>query len=808
MTSFLQSLAYAARVLRKNPGFTISALAVLTLGIGANTAIFSVVNTVLLRPLPFADSENIVTVYHVPPAAAFPGIKRFSVSAANYLDWRKQNDVFEAMSVFAGRGLRIGGGSHPETLIVTISDAAFFQVLRGKPEVGRVFTEDECQPGHDNVIVLSHGWAVSHFGSSAAALGKQLDTGQRKYTVIGVMPAEFYAKSWFPVSGDGWIPTAWTDKDRATRGNHNWLVVARLRRGVSVAKAQTAMTVISDRLARDYPEEDKGWGAVVDTLRDDLVGKVRPALLTLLGAVGFVLLIACANTANLVLARTIARRKELAIRTALGASAWQVLRPVLTETTMLAVAGGALGLLVARAGQKLVTSALADKLPRATEVQLDGGVLAFTLAASVVTGLAAGLLAGARLLRGDLADSLKQGMGKSDAYSSGRSTRSALVVAEVALSLILLVGAGLMIRTLRALYGTDPGFKTDNVITMNFPVPRTSDEARRSRLYDEFLPKVAALPGVQSVAAIDNLPMEGGSEQPIAVEGRPAEVFALQRNVSVRRVTPAYFRTMGIRLIAGRDFELADTSNKEAVTVISQAMANLFWPGENPLGKRFRISFTPDTVRTVVGVVGDVKDRGLDVLSPVTMLYLPVRQEDAFQYFLVVRTKSAPNSVVGPITSVLTQMDPSLMIRNVRTLDELVATTLSQHQFSMWLFAALAGLAFLLATVGIYSVLAYSVRSRVQEIGVRIALGASTGDVIRLVIAEGMKPALIGVAAGVAGSVALGSVLSKLIYGVSATDPLTFAAVGLILIAVSAAACAIPGYRATRVHPVTALRNE
>jgi putative ABC transport system permease protein len=808
MSDFSQSLAYALRALRKNPGFALSALAVLTLGIGANTAIFSVVNAVLLKPLPFPDSDSIVTIYHVPPAAAFPGLKRFSVSAANYLDWRKQNDVFDSISIYGRRSLRLGGGSRPQSILTTISDADFFTVLNAKPEIGRVFTEADCAPGRDAVIVLSHGFAESQFGSPANALGSHLELSGRNYEVIGVMPPRFYVKSWFPVSTQGWIPLAWTVKERAVRGNHNWLVAGRLRKGVTVAKAQSAMNVISDRLSRDYPEEDKGWGAIVTRLRDDLVGDVRPALLTLLGAVGFVLLIACANTANLVLARTIARRKELAIRAALGASGRQILGPVLTETMILAIAGGALGLLVARSGQSLVMHALADQMPRATEVQLDGFVLAFTALASILTGLAAGLIAGARLLAGDLNDSLKEGLGKSDSYSGGRATRNLLVVSEVTLSLILLVGAGLMIRSLWALRATDPGFQPANVLTMTVPIPKSPDKAQRSPFYDEFLPRVAALPGVRSVAAIDSLPMHGGSEQPIAIEGRPAEVFALQRNVSVRQATPGYFRTMEIPMLSGRDFNLADTSNEKSVAVISQAMANLFWPGENPVGRRFRISFTPDTVREVVGVVGNIKERGLKVLDPITMLYLPILRGDTNAVSLVVRGDREVTRLTSGITSVLGQIDSELPIRDIQTMDELVATTLSQQQSSMWLFAALAGLAFLLAAVGIYSVLAYSVRSRVVEISIRIALGATAADVLRLVIAEGMKPTLLGITLGAFGAYSLGGVLSKLVYGVSATDPVTFVAVAVLLIAVALVACAIPAYRATRVQPVQALRGQ
>ena len=692
MNDLFKPFGHAVRGLSKHPGFTLSAISILTLGIGANTAIFSVVDAVLLKPLPFADSDAIVTVDHVPPPAAFPGLKRFSVSAANYLDWRKQNDVFESMSVYGGRGMQLGGGSRPQSLIVTLSDSDFFTVLRAKPALGRVFTAAECQPGHDGVIVLSHGFAQSHFGSPQNALGQQLELNGRNHKVIGIMPAWFRVNSWFPASDSGLGPIAWTDQERAVRGNHNWLVVARLRDGVSVAKAQSAMDVLSDRLARDYPEENKGWGAIVTTLRDDLVGDVRPALLTLLGAVGFVLLIACANTANLVLARTIARRKELAIRAALGASKRDLLRPVLIETTLLAVAGGALGLLVAGSGQALVTGALADQLPRATEVQLDARVLAFTLVASVLTGLAAGLIAGARLMRGDLNDSLKQGVGKTDSYSGGRDTRRALIVVEMALSVILLIGAGLMIRSLWALRATDPGFKPANILTISMPIPRSSGKAQRSRLYDEFLPRVAALPGVQSVAAIDSLPIEGGgSEQPIAVEGRPVEVFALQRNVSVRRATPNYFRTLGIPLQSGRDFTLADTSNEKSVAVISQSMAELFWPGEDPLGKRFRISFTPETVREVVGVVGDIKERGLKVLEPVAMLYIPIRQDEENLIAVVVRGDQGVTSLGPAITNVLARMDPELAIRRIRTMDEVIATSLSQHRFSMWLFATLAG---------------------------------------------------------------------------------------------------------------------
>lgn len=810
MIHLTQNLIYAFRVLRKSPGFALSALIILTLGIGANTAIFSVVNGVLLKPLPFPDPGSVVTIFHVPPAQAFPGVKTFSVSPANYVDWRRESNVFAAISAYSRRGYRLGGGSRPQSVIATISEADFFSVVQVKPAVGRLFTSAECQPGLDGVVVLSHGFATSQFGSAASAVGKQLELSGRIRQVVGVMPAEFNMPSWFPASTQAWVPLAWTPKDQAVRGNHNYHVVARLKPGVTIEQAQAQMNVISERLAREFPEEDKGWGAVVLSLRDHLVGDVRPALLTLLGAVGFVLLIACANTANLVLVRTLARRKELAIRAAMGASASQALRPVLVETTLLSVAGGALGLLFARSGQSLVVGALAEQMPRATEIQLDGRVLAFTLAASVLTGLAAGLIACWRLMRVDLNESLKQGLGKTDADSGGNRTRSLLVVSEVALSLILLVGAGLMVRSLWALRGVDPGFQSANVVTMTVPVPQATAETKRNLFYDEFLPQVRNLPGVKAVGAVDSLPLtDGGSQQPIVVEGQPAEVFALQPNVAVRRATPNYIPAMRIPLLAGRDFVEEDTvEGKRAVVIISQAMAKQFWPGENPIGKRLRISFTPEVVREVVGLVADVRDRGLNVLEPLAMLYEPMPQNETGGVSLVVRSDGDPKLLVPSVTRVLQQINPELPVREVATMDELVATSLSQQRFSMFLFAALAGLAFLLAAVGIYSVLAYSVRRRTQEISIRMALGAQMSDVLKLVVAEGMKPTLVGVAIGAFGAYTLSGALSQLIYGVSATDPYTFAAVASMLAIVALVACLIPAYRATKVEPVNALRND
>jgi putative ABC transport system permease protein len=809
--SFVHQIILAIRSLRKNPGFAFSALAILVLGIGANTAIFGIFDAVLLKPLPYAKPDSIVAVYHVPPQQSFPGMKLFAVSPANYLDWKNQNTVFESIAVIGGSVVRLGATSRPQSITLTVTEPEFFKVLGVAPAVGRAFTAEECQPGHDDVLLVSHAFAASQFGGPHEALGRSVELNGREFHVIGVMPREFELKSWFPASSEALAPVAWTPKDATVRGIHDYAVIARLRPGVTVNAAQIEMNVISERLASTYPDEDKGWGATVRTLRDDLVGDVRPALLTLLAAVSFVLLIACANTANLVLVRTVARRKELAIRSALGASSVQVLSPGLTETMLLALAGGALGVPLARSTQSLVLNALAAQLPRALDVRLDIRVLAFAFAASVFTGLAAGLIAGWRLTKIDLNEGLKQGLGKTDAYSGGRRTRSVLVTTEVALSLMLLIGAGLMVRSLWALRGVDPGFVSANVITMGVPIPKPAKEGGPADFYADILPQVRNLAGVVSAAAVDVLPLsDNGSQQPLVIEGRPAEVLALQPTVAVREATPGYFQTMRIPLIAGRDFVEDDTIPRKdrGSVVISLSMARQFWPDENPIGKHLRLSFSPQMRREVVGVVADVKERGLDVLDPVTMLYAPLPANEFGNMTLVARASGDPAALVSPITRVLEGINPELTVRKPTSMDELVATSLSQHRFSMLLFVALALLAFVLAAAGIYSVLAYNVRSRTPEISVRMALGARIGDVLRLVVADGMKPALAGIALGALGASFLAGLLSNLIYGVSPTDPMTFGVVALLVAAVALAACMIPAWQATRVEPVEALRSE
>ena len=807
MGTIWQDLKYGFRVLRKNPGFSVAAIVVLALGIGANTAIFSVVNAVLLRPLPFPDPGRLAMVYHVPPQEGFPGMKIFAVSPANFLDWHAQSHSFDGMSIFHGTTMTLTGGSQPEAVAGLVVSNEFFPLLAVTPALGRTFTPEEDRDGHGNVVVLSNGFWQSRFGGDPQAIGKSLTLNGRPFTVIGVMPARFH----FPDQGQYFVPLSWTDQDRAVRNNHNYVVIARVKRGVSMQQAQAEMNTISKRLEQAYPEEDKGWGAVIVPLREDLVGDVRPALLVLLGAVAFVLLIACANVANLVLAKTLGRRKEIAIRTALGARGRRVIQQMLAETLVLAGAGGVLGLLVARGGISLIVAFFGDKLPQTGAVGLDGEVLAFTFGTSILTGVIAGLAPAWRLARTNVNEALKQGLGRTDQDGGGRGTRNVLVACEVGLSLVLLIGAGLMIRSLWALRSVNPGLDPHNILTVQITLPRERYAKPEQQLafYKEVVERVRSLPGVDSAGTIDALPFAtDGSTEPVAIEGRPAVEFAMQPEVAVRTISPGYVHAARIPLLAGRDFTDADTLERPLVVVISESMARQFWPNEDPIGKRLTLSFFPGKVREVIGVVGDVKFRGLADRESLSSVYVPLAQITFWNQALVIRSSAAPLTLVSAVTKVVHQVDPDKPVRDVRTLDDLLADSLSQQRFSMLLLAVFAGLALVLAAVGIYSVLAYAVRRRQREIGIRMALGAQLGDVLRMVVVEGMRPALIGIALGLAAALALGRVVSSLVFGVSQSDPLTFLSVGILLALVAAVASLLPAYRATRVDPMVALREE
>jgi putative ABC transport system permease protein len=813
MDTLVQDIRFGLRMLLKAPGFTAVAIIVLALGIGANTAIFSVVNAVLLRPLPYPQPDRLVQVWHTPPQSSFPGAKIFSVSPANYFDWVNQNRSFEQLAIYGFMSFNLTGKGEPESLIATRVSSNFFSVLRTQPMAGRVFTSEEDSSGHGKVVIISHAFWQSHFGADPNTVGQTISLNSESYTIVGIMPAKFA----FPTSSDPkfqtqmWTPIAWTDKDRSVRGNHNFLVIGRLKLDTTLEQAKAEMTTISSRLEQQYPADDKGWGATIIPMREQMVGEVRTALMILLGAVGFVLLIACANVANLVLVKTLARQKEIAIRTALGASSFRVLRQILAETLMLSLCGGLLGLAVAHFGVRLIVAFLAQQLPFAANISLDVPVLVFTLLVSILTGVIAGVVPAFRATKTNLNDSLKAGLGRTDADSGGNRTRSVLVVSEMALSLVLLVGAGLMIRTLSQLRNVDSGMDAHNVVITDLQLSRVkyAKPVQQFAFYDQLLRRLRTLPGVQSASAIDIMPLSGGgSTQPIAVEGRPMVPMAEQPEVPVRIVEPDFMRTMHIPLLQGRMLNTADTEDRPQTVLISDAMAKRIWPGENPIGKRLTLTFFPEKIREVVGVVGNVKQDGLDVAEPAATLYLPMAQAPRSFMTVALRVAAQPGDIGPAIANAVHEIDREQPVNDIVAMDLVMADSIARQRFNMLLLGTFAGLALLLAAIGLYSVLAYSVRRRVREIGVRMALGAQRVDVIRMILGQGVKLALIGVVIGVVAAFVLTRLMASQLFQVSATDPLTFIGVAAILMLVAIAACYIPALRAAKVDPMVALRYE
>lgn len=809
-----REVKHALRSLLKRRAFSIITVLVLALGIGANTAIFSVVNSVLLRPLPFQDPARLVQIWHVPPAKSFPGMDKFTVSPANFLDWQAQNDTLD-MAIYGFQSFTLTGTGHPEPVYGYRVSSRFFPVLGVQPLMGRTFSAEDDSEGSARTVVISEGFWRSNLGGNSNVIGESIRFSDQPYTVIGVMPGTFAFPAGTPAT-QVWTGLHWSAKDRAVRGNHNYLAIGRLKPGATLEKARAELSAVSKRMEEQYPADDAGWGAKITPLREELVGDVRPALLVLLGAVGFVLLIACANVANLVLATTLARRKELAIRTALGAGRWNLIRQVLLETTLLAIAGGSLGLFFAHFGIQLIVNFLSDQLPRVREISMDGGVLLFTLLLSVITGLLAGLLPAWRFTKGDVNEALKQGLGRTDSDASGGRIRNVLVTAEVALSLMLLVGAGLMIRTLFHLQKMDTGIDPHNVLTSTLPIPKSkyATDSQQRTFYDQMLAKVRAIPGVESAGMIDDLPFQGGSTQPIGIEGRPALQMSDQPEVAVRKITPGYLQTMKVPLLRGRDIQDSDTVDHEPVILISDALAKKFFPDENPIGRHLTLALEDTgrdlkpTPRTIVGIVGNVKVDGIDNDMPETAVYDPFYQMPSWNMTLAVRTSGDPNAITNAVRNAVQSIDSDISLRDIATMQEVAATSIAQRRFTMMLLVTFAALAVVLAAVGIYSVLSYAVRRRVREIGIRMALGAQIRDVIRLIVVDGMIPTAIGVVIGAAGALALGRVLASIIYGVSSRDAVTFVSVSALLLAIALGATAFPAYRATQVQPVKILREE
>lgn len=793
------------RALVHSPIFTAVTVLSLALGIGANTAIFSVVNGLLLRPLSYPESERLVDVWHTPPQQSFPGLDRFSVSPANYLDWKAQSNAFEQIAVYGYAGLSLSTSNDPLPLIGSTVSSDFFSVLRSNALQGRTFTPDEERAGSDQVVVISHGLWQRAFGANPNIVGQTITLNSRSFTVVGIMPAGFE----FPREAELWIPLAWDDKERQLRSIHDYLVIARLKQNVSVQQAQAEMSTISSRLEQQYPEENKGWGAVVIPLREDLVGDIRTPLLVLFFAVSFVLLIACANVANLMLARGANRQKEFAVRIALGAGRARLVRQLLTESVLLAVIGGLLGLLLAIWGSKMLVRL--GSLPNAGDVGIDLWALGFTLLVSFAAGIVIGILPALQFTRTSVSETLKQGSGRTGGSAIKQHTRKALVISEVALSLVLLIGAGLMIRSFWKLQQVDPGFDINNALTMSVVLTPTrySEPHQQLAFFDRVLEQIRAVPGVVSVGVTTTVPLAGsGSTQPFSIEGRPTGAIAEQPMAQTRYISPDYFRAIGIPLRQGRFFSDQDRDKSAPVVIISEAMARRFFPGENPVGKRLTPSFHLEQgVREIVGVVGDVKARGLDSDSS-TMMYLPFKQSPRPFLSFVVRTASNPESLIQPVSKAIYSIDNEQALTDVQTMEQVLTQSLSGQRFNMTLLLAFAGVALMLAAAGVYGVMNYTVALRRRELGIRMALGAARMDVLRLVLGQGLTLTLIGVGAGLISAYALTRLMASLLYGVTATDYLTFGIVSAVLIIVGVAASYVPARRATKVNPTIALRAE
>ena len=793
------------RSLVHSPVFSVVTVLSLALGIGANTAIFSVVNGLLLQPLPYPESDRIVDVWHTPPQQSFPGLDRFSVSPANYLDWKAQGTNFEQMAIYLHTGFSLTTSNDPVPLIGAAVSSDFFSVLRTNATLGRTFTSDEERPGRDQVVVIGHGLWQRAFGANPAIIGQPVIINSRSFTVVGIMPEGFE----FPREADLWVPLAWDDKERQIRSIHDYLVIARLRQNVSLDQAQAEMSTISSRLEQQYPAENKGWGAVVVPFREDLVGDIRLALLVLFCAVGFVLLIACANVANLMLARGANRQKEIAVRIALGAGRARLVRQLLTESVLLAATGGVLGLLLAVWGSKMLVRL--GGLPNSGDIGVDTWALGFTLLVSFGAGIIIGIVPALQFTRTNISDSLKQGSGRTGGSPMKQHTRKALVISEVALSLVLLIGAGLMIRSFWKLQNIDPGFDTSNALTMSVALTpiRYSEPHQQLAFLDRAIEQIRAVPGVVSVGATTTVPLAGGgSTQPFSIESRPTGAVAEQPMAQTRYITPDYFRAIGIPLRRGRLFNEHDRDNSVPVVIISEAMARRFWPGENPIGKRLTPSFHLEQgAREIVGIVGDVKASGLDGDSS-AMMYLPYKQSPRPYMSFVVRTASNPEGLVQPVSKAIYSIDKEQALTDVQTLEQVLTKSLSGRRFNMTLLLAFAGVALMLAAVGVYGVMNYTVTLRRRELGIRMALGAGKMDVLRLVLGQGLTLTLVGVGAGLISAYALTRLMASLLYGVTATDYLTFVSVSAMLIAVGVAASYVPARRATKVSPTIALRTE
>jgi putative ABC transport system permease protein len=787
-------------MLLKHRAFTVVAILTLALGIGANTAIFSVVNSVLLRPLPLGEPERLLSIWE-----STLQFDKGSVSALNLKDWREQNNVLTDLTAYQFGDFSLQEGDHPERVFAAMVSANFFEVLGVSPRLGRAFLAGEDQPGNHRVVVLSDQLWQKAFGADPSVVGRNILLSGESYMVAGVMPPDFQ----FPSrTTEIWVPLVYTPEQLKERGNHAFLVVGRLKPDVTLAQAQEQLSTIARRIEQQYPDQQTGRGVRLVPLQEELVQNVRPALLILLGAVGFVLLIACTNVANLLLARAAARHREIAIRRALGAGRFRLIRQFLTESLLLSVLGGALGLLLGKWGVDGLLVLATGLLPRAGEVKLDWRVAGFTLLLSLLTGIGFGLAPALQVSKTDVQEALKEG---GSAGSSQRRSwlRSLLVVAEVASALVLLIGAGLLVKSFMRLQQTSSGLRPENVITLRVTLPeaRYGTPRATANFYQQVLERIAALPGVEAAGAINILPLQRtGFNGSVDIEGQsypPGQ----EPLAEFRAATPDYFRALGIPLVTGRLFNAQDHEDAQPVAIVNQTFVNKFLGGGDALGKRVR----PGGIKwmTIAGVVADVKQSGLT--RPVMPeIFVPYRQSEGLtqSMSLVVRGAGDPSTLVPAIRREVLAVDPNQPVYNVQTMEAVIVKSVSERRLNMLLLTIFAGVAMLLAMVGIYSVMSYTVTQSTREIGIRMALGARPRDVLKLVVGQGLLLTLVGVGLGVVGALGLTRLMESLLFGVKATDPLTFAAVSALLIVVALLACYWPARRATRVDPMIALRYE
>jgi putative ABC transport system permease protein len=809
MESILQDIRYGVRVLLKRPAFTIVAVATLALGIGANTAIFSVVNAVLLRTLPYQEPERLVALWETNAQPEREVNNRNEVAMGNFRDWRTQQSVFDEIAALTYSNVNLTGIAEPERIQGAVVTTNLFQVLGVQPFAGRGFLAEEENPESPRTVIVSHGLWQRRFGSDPDIVGKTLALNGNQVTVVGIMPPAFELE--FPSTRhvEMWMPMR-IAASNTDRQSHYLYVVGRLKPAVSLEQARAGMNVLAGQLQQQYPKTNSDRGANVVPLQQQLVGNVRPYLRVLFAAVGFVLLIACANVASLLLTRVTARHREVAIRMAIGASRWRIIRQLLTESVLLSTFGGVGGLLLAYWQTDLLVALTPPDVPRLSEIGLHGPVFAWTLGISIITGVLFGLAPALGASKPDLNESLKES-GRSIAGPGRSRMRNLLVISEIALALVLLIGAGLMVRSFARLQHVSPGFDPKNLLTMNISLARQKyrENQQINSFFDQLLERVRSVPGVEAVGGIDPLPFSNSDGTTgFVVEGAPPLAVGDRPEVGERTITPDYFHTMRIPLLKGRAFSERDREDAPRVVIINEALARRFWPNEEAIGKRlgFRAS-EPQIWHEIVGIVGNVKHKSLDA-DPKPELYFPYSQYPSSFMTLVVRTPSEPVQAISAIRNQVLGLDSDQPVFDIKTMDERLSKAVAPSRFVMLLLSAFAALAMLLAAVGIYGVMAYTVSQRTHEIGVRMALGAAAPDVMKLVVGHGLKLVLAGVGMGIAGAIALTRLMESLLFEVSATDPLTFALISAVLTGVALAACFVPARRATKVDPMIALRYE